>query len=275
MNGARIHLSSLRPACCPLIIGHRGASAVAPENTLAAFERALRDGADGIECDVRLARDGVPVVIHDANLRRTGLRAGRVAALSSADLAAVDVGSWFNRRYPARARAEYAGECVPTLHRVLESLRQRGAILYVEMKCTSQEAGPLAAAVVRLVRAHGLVEKAVIESFTLDALRQIKRIAPEMRTAALFERKLTRPVPSWQGIIKEAIECEANEIALHSSLVTRRIVEAARDLGLLTVVWTVDSPRWIERAASLGLHAVITNKPALMRASLTKHQTTG
>jgi glycerophosphoryl diester phosphodiesterase len=67
----------------PLIIGHRGASALAPENTLAAFERAMRDGADGIEFDVRLARDAVPVVIHDAGLRRTGLREGEVESLTS------------------------------------------------------------------------------------------------------------------------------------------------------------------------------------------------
>ncbi len=81
----------------PLIIGHRGASALAPENTLAAFRRAIADGADGIEFDVRLARDGVAVVIHDATLERTGLLKRRVANLTADELQAIDVGSWFRR----------------------------------------------------------------------------------------------------------------------------------------------------------------------------------
>src|SRR5436305_14482245 len=99
----------------PLIIGHRGAAAVAPENTLVSFARAYRDGADGIEFDVRLARDRVPVVIHDATLRRTGAHTGCVAALSAAELAATALGSCFNRRFPALARAEFMPAGVPTL----------------------------------------------------------------------------------------------------------------------------------------------------------------
>src|SRR5262245_8945252 len=81
----------------PLIIGHRGASAAAPENTLTAFAQAVALGADGIELDVRLARDGVPVVIHDASLHHTAGRKTRVAHLTSPELTEIDVGSWFNR----------------------------------------------------------------------------------------------------------------------------------------------------------------------------------
>ena len=104
----------------PLIIGHRGASALAPENTLAAFARALDDGADGIELDVRLAKDGVPVVIHDATLRRTGLTSGEVAQMTSEQLANVNVGSWFNRAHPTLAREEYEQQRVPTLADVFQ-----------------------------------------------------------------------------------------------------------------------------------------------------------
>ncbi|HEY5402272.1 MAG TPA: glycerophosphodiester phosphodiesterase family protein, partial [Pyrinomonadaceae bacterium] len=81
----------------PLIIGHRGASAVTPENTLGAFRKAIEVGADGIEFDVRLTRDGMPVVIHDDNLRRTGGRPDLIRSVSLADLTQVDVGSWFTR----------------------------------------------------------------------------------------------------------------------------------------------------------------------------------
>ena len=113
----------LRVASSPLIIGHRGASAVAPENTLAAFKRALDDGADGLEFDVRLARDRVPVVIHDATLRRTALIAGSIATLSSVELARVDVGTWFNLRFAALAQAAYSNERIATLEATVETLR--------------------------------------------------------------------------------------------------------------------------------------------------------
>ena len=121
----------------PLVIGHRGASALAPENTLIAFETALADGAAGIELDVRLARDGVPVVIHDSTLRRTGLREEAVASLASSELGQIDVGSWFNRAYPQKARADYSRQFVSTLDQVFDLLSKRhirSKIAYVEMK---------------------------------------------------------------------------------------------------------------------------------------------
>ena len=123
----------------PLIIAHRGASLIAPENTLAAFALAMESGADGIELDVRLSRDGVPVVIHDATLRRTGLREEAVARMDAKQLGEVDAGSWFNRAHPKRAREEYAREGVPTLDQVFRLLRDRDARLYVEMKFGADE----------------------------------------------------------------------------------------------------------------------------------------
>jgi glycerophosphoryl diester phosphodiesterase len=94
----------------PLIIAHRGASALAPENTLAAFRRAIADGAEGIEFDVRLAKDNVPVVIHDADLKRVGARNGSVGEYTSAELGKIDVGSWFNRQKPEKANERFAAK---------------------------------------------------------------------------------------------------------------------------------------------------------------------
>src|SRR5258707_15421788 len=108
------------PKTPPLIIGHRGASALAPENTLVAFERALADGAAGVELDVRLASDGVPVVIHDPTLRRTGLREGVVAKMRSRELREVEVGTWFNRAHPQISQSRYTGQFVPTLDQILD-----------------------------------------------------------------------------------------------------------------------------------------------------------
>ncbi|MCA1567126.1 MAG: glycerophosphodiester phosphodiesterase [Acidobacteria bacterium] len=251
----------------PLIIGHRGASAVAPENTLTAFERALDDGADGIEFDVRLARDGVPVVIHDATLRRTAGIDAQIAALSSSDLSSIDVGSWFNRRRPARALAAYTRETVPTLARVFETVAPRCRLLYVELKCDAQETTSLVERVVAEVRAHNLERRVVIESFTLAAVAEAKRIAPQLRAAAAFERRPGCPLPAARTLLKRARDCRADELALARSLVSRRTVEAARARGLQTVVWTVDHPSWVRRAGALGLRAVITNDPAKMCAA--------
>jgi glycerophosphoryl diester phosphodiesterase len=253
----------------PLIIGHRGASADAPENTLAALGRAMLDGADGVEFDVRLARDGVPVVIHDATLQRTALRPERVDALTSAELRRADAGTWFNRRFPALARDAYAAEGVPTLAEALALVGPRAAAVYVEMKCEAVGDYPrLAREVVGAVRESGFADRCVVKSFEHEALREAKRLAPDLRAAALFDLKWSRPAISAREAVARTLACGAQEISLHRALLRPSIVEAARRHGLDTIIWTADTPAWLARAVKLGLRAVITNRPALLRAEL-------
>ena len=135
----------------PLIVAHRGTSARAPENTLAAFQMAM-DGAEGIEFDVHLAKDGVPVVIHDNDLRRTGLRAERVADLTSVELAKIDVGSWFNVKHPDLADPEFSGQTVPTLIDVLDLLKDFPGLIYIELKCDEWNCVDLVTAACELIR---------------------------------------------------------------------------------------------------------------------------
>lgn len=251
------------------IIGHRGASAHAPENTLAAFALAFEVGADGIEFDVRLARDRVPVVIHDASLRRTTSTEGPVACLSSTELGQLDAGSWFNRRHPARARDKFTHARIPTLAEVFE-MQTDDKLLYVEMKCGMREMKALADEVCALVRSYNLRERVVVKSFTLEAIGEIKRLDPLIPTAALFERKLTRPAPSARHIIEQALACEADQLSLQRTLASPRILEEAARRGLKTVVWTVDDPAWIKRARAHNVHALITNDPALMCAAFSR-----
>lgn len=218
---------------------------------------------------MRLARDGVPVCIHDATLKRTALREGRVESLSSSELREVDAGTWFNLRFPALAREGFTRERVPTLAEAFESFGARASALYVEMKCDEPAAyAPLAAAVVRLVREYEMTARVVVKCFAHEAIREVKRLAPEIRTAALFEPKLSRPFVPLERIIADALACGADEISLHRSLVRRSVVEAARRHGMETLTWTVDAPSWVKRAHRLGLRAVITNRPARMRAAL-------
>jgi len=263
------------PTKQPLIIGHRGSSALAPENTMAAFRRALADGADGIEFDVRLARDGVPVVIHDATLQRVALRRDSVSMLNSADLAKCDVGSWFNRRFPALAQTGFAIEWVPTLDELFSFFTSAPALLYLEMKCSQADGPSLARQVAKRIQDYSFHDRVVVLSFDLPAVQAIKDIDPKIRTGALFQ---PRVLPPGSLILKgtmvpTALRYGADEIAPHRLLARPSILRQASAAGLKTVVWTVDNPAWLRTARQLGVHAVITNKPHLMlhaRATLMK-----
>lgn len=249
------------------IIGHRGASAVAPENTMAAFREALAVGADGIEFDVRLTRDGVPVVIHDSTLRRTGGLPHRVADLSWAEISKVDVGSWFAERR-GLPPGTFANETVPSLAELFTLFQSNNSMLYLEMKCDSPyEQRPLAEACVRAIREHSLEDRVIVECFQLPALKILKEIDPEIKTVALFEPTFTNPsVLIDQRMINQATGVGAAALALHHRLARESLVQKAKDAGLYVAVWTVDDPAWIERARTLGIDALITNDPAAMLA---------
>ncbi|MBA3354371.1 MAG: hypothetical protein H0U18_00220 [Pyrinomonadaceae bacterium] len=249
----------------PLIIGHRGASSIAPENTLAAFTCAIQDGAEGIEFDVRLSQDGVPVVIHDPTLARTGLIDGVVAELSAEVLGRTDVGSWFSRR-PNADDVDFSGEKLPSLQQVFDLFADSDALLYLEMKSQAGDGERLAAEVAGAIRKHAIAQYVVVSSFNLSQVQAVKAIYPAIRTAALFEPRVSRPATLIRGIklVKLAQDCGANEICLHHALSSSRLTEQARKSQLEVVVWTVDTPEWIERGRSRGVKALITNDPASM-----------
>jgi glycerophosphoryl diester phosphodiesterase len=251
----------------PLIIAHRGSSAVAPENTVAAFARALDDGADGIELDVRLAHDGVPVVIHDATLRRTGLTSGAIAQTSSSQLAGTDVGTWFNRAWPALAREEFASEVVPTLERVFQLAGDRKFTIYVELKSDGKRSDDLVHSVVELITRYRFQKRVVVVSFDLEALRQTKLIGSSIRTGALFAPRHGGGAGlRTERIVAMATDSGADEILLHRLIARPKLVSSAIRNNLPVVVWTVDDAGWLQRARDLGVHALITNNPAVFLA---------
>jgi glycerophosphoryl diester phosphodiesterase len=250
----------------PLILGHRGSSALAPENTLAAFARAMEDGADGLEFDVRLARDGVPMVIHDATLNRTGLVNRRVIDVDSDELRSIDVGGWFHLRpgVDQTIAGHYRGEKIPTLGDVFQMFQSNSGVLYVEMKCETKDGPVLAEQVASLIQSMKMVDRVVVESFDLVAIARIKQIDPTIRTSALFEPKLTSPRVTLQSsrVIDLALKHAADELALHHTLARSRLIQLAHQRQLEVVVWTVDDVTWIERARSFGVKALIANNPA-------------
>lgn len=248
----------------PLILGHRGASALAPENTIAAFRRSVEDGADGIEFDVRLTGDGVAVVIHDATLERTATVHRHVSQMTAAELSATDVGKWFEAQ---KGSPGFSGETVPSLQQVFDLYSENDGLLYLEMKPDAGTESELVSEVVRMIKRSNLGDRIIVECFDLPLIQRVKQLDPTIRTAALFEPKLSRPISFVRRKLAAiAHHHGADEIALHHALASPRAIENSLRLGLRVVVWTVDNSDWVPRAQALGVNGLITNNPAKLLA---------
>ncbi|HEY0458995.1 MAG TPA: glycerophosphodiester phosphodiesterase family protein [Pyrinomonadaceae bacterium] len=249
----------------PLIIAHRGASALAPENTFAAFKKAITDGAEGIEFDVRLSRDGETVVFHDATLSRLSVRKNLVSSLTAEELRAIDVGSWFAKR-KSNATGDFSAERIPTLKETLDFLKDFTGLIYIELKCRESETEKLVKAVCEIVSGSPLLPQIIVKSFQLEAIPRVRRRCPEVKTAALFAPKIMTILRKEKRLVNIAYELGADMISVHFSLATRKLMKKAEKRNLPVTIWTADNPRWVRRAFDLGLFAVITNNPAVLLA---------
>lgn len=262
MKAAQAIGSIISETSKPLIVAHRGSSAAAPENTLAAFQRAIEDGAEGIEFDVRLSKDGIPVVFHDTNLRRMAQMDHAVAALTAHELSLIDAGSWFNRIYPERADAGFARETVPTLAATLDFLKGYNGYVYIELKSADGEIEKTARAVCEVIKDSPIKEQLIVKSFRLMSIPIVRSMAPGVRTAALFAPKVMAILRKEKHLVKLAAEFGADELSIHYSLATKKLMRRAKRRGLPVTIWTADNPRWVKRAVRLGMKAIITNDPA-------------
>jgi glycerophosphoryl diester phosphodiesterase len=250
----------------PLIIAHRGASALAPENTIIAFKKAIESGADGIEFDVRLTKDEIPIVFHDATLKRVSNKAVHISKLYLEDLQRVQkIGEWFNRRFPTKANEEFLKEKIPTLEELLNFLRDFQGKIYLEIKGTEKQTLVLSEKIKKIVESSHLSQQIVFKSFRLNAIKRLKEILPKARTAALFAPKIIT-LSRKTKIIQKATESSADEISIHYSLATEKFIRTAKASGFYVVIWTVDHPRWIQKALKTGIHALITNDPTKLIA---------
>ena len=223
------------------IYAHRGASAQAPENTLAAFRRALDAGADGIELDVHLAADGVPVVIHDETLERTTDGVGPVAGCTVEELQSLDAGTWFDPLF--------AGEQVPTLAETMNLLAGR---LRVNIEIKEARAG---LAVLDLLK-HFPQADVVVSSFNYGVLARLRREAPQLPLAVLQERG------NWRWGLARAEALRARAYHPHIDLVSRPLLAACRRLQLPVLPWTVDDPSAVRSLARQGVDGLFSNDPA-------------
>lgn len=229
----------------PLVFAHRGGSALAPENTIAAFDKGLACGADGLELDVHLSRDGRVVVHHDRTLDRMTTLRGPIADRSADEL----------------ARAQ-----VPTLADVLA--RYRDARVIVELKVDSAE---LALAVVDLVRRADAVDRVCLGSFGLRGLRAARAAEPAVATSAAREEvrwALYRSRVRWPAKRGGFHGYQIPEFAGTTRIVSPRFVEHAHEAGLGVQVWTVDTEADARRLLGWGVDALITDRPdVIVRAA--------
>lgn len=268
----------------PLVIGHRGAAGLAPENTLAAFRLAIALGVDGVEMDVQLSADGYPVVIHDARVNRTTNGKGTVSRLPLEQLQRLDAGSWFERRRIRRSRvpptarrksaetgdspANFSGEPLPTLEAALVLLSAaRLDRIYVELKARRGNEQALVDAVLSLVRKLQVERSVTLLSFDHEIVRRAKEIEGKIRTAATFPAGRRRLI-STRSIIRAAESAKVDEVALHIGIVTRRTVEALHERGFSVSGWTANSRLTMRRLAACGVDSIMSDFPGRLREVL-------
>lgn len=235
----------------PWVIAHRGASRDRPENTIAAFDEALRQGCDGIELDVQLSRDGVPVVYHDKTLTRAGGGRRRVAQLALRELVALDAGNRFDARY--------SGQRIPVLEEVLERCGRRTR-LFVEIKTREGRAAAdrhllLARTVARLVRKMKLENRVWVLSFDAGLLAACAREAPRLRPV-LNLRPPSRLTPTLRRRLATLHALSADVRTL-----TGTFADGVRRAGRPLFVFTCNTPRRAERALAVGPAGVMSDRP--------------
>jgi glycerophosphoryl diester phosphodiesterase len=232
----------------PEIIAHRGYSARAPENTLAAMELALQVGAPALEFDIRATRDGVPVLFHDETLERTTSGRGRIADLSLRELSELDAGSWFSD--------EFVNERVPALAEVLQATSNRANRLYVELKPGGLTPRQLRQVVEELTL-HGFTHNSVVMSFDWSLLDGVRGLSPEITLAFLaddesaFRRALQRAVAAGNALV----DCNYRIL-----LANPELSDLAEQAGLELAVYTVNDTGAAAALLRQGVRRITTNE---------------
>ncbi len=233
----------------PWVIAHRGASAVAPENTMAAFRRAQAMGADCIETDLHLSRDGRLVIVHDATLERTTNGSGPVKNHTLAELRELDAGRWFGE--------DFAGERLPTIDELLEFAGPADLSLYLEIKGGAGYG--VERAVISALRGRKESKAAVVLCFDPSVLDRIHQLDRLLMTGLLFD---SDPAEN----VREAVRVGARQIGPRGDCITPELIADAHRRGLKVVAWTINEPAQMRALASAGVDGIITNHPDRLAA---------
>lgn len=236
-------LNQQSPAGRCIVIAHRGASGVAPENTLAAVRAAVEAGADACELDVRATKDGYLVLLHDAILDRTTDGAGLLQESTLAAVRMLDAGAWMER--------PHAGERVPTLREVLDELKGSPCEAVVELKESREAEGA-----VREIKESGMMARSVVISFDGECLHELTRSEPRLRIGLLVDEELSETARERaDALAARAKACGAGILDLHHSMLDEHLIRNLHRLGLLVWAWAVNDPARLTYSADGGLTA--------------------
>ncbi|EIT87295.1 glycerophosphoryl diester phosphodiesterase family protein [Fictibacillus macauensis ZFHKF-1] len=233
------------------IYGHRGASAHCPENTMAAFVKALACGADGIELDVHLTKDRIPVIIHDDQVKRTTNGKGWVKHLSLDEIKRLDAGSWFS---PA-----FKTEKILTLQEFLEWIAPTSLFLNIELKNNTVEYEGMEALVYNLVQTYEMKERTIYSSFNHYSLVQMKKIDESVETATLYSSALYKP---WAY----AKSLGASSVHPHYKTLKPAIIQQLKAHGIGIRPYTVNQEKWLTYFFQQNIDAIITDSPDVAHA---------
>jgi glycerophosphoryl diester phosphodiesterase len=236
-----------------LIIAHRGASGNAPENTLAAFRKAVALGATFIETDLHLSRDARFVAIHDATVNRTTNGQGAVHDMTLADLRKLDAGSWFG--------SEFTGERIPTLEEILEFSKKNDVVFYLEIKPGAAWGGEHA--LIGALRESGEIPRVVVISFDAEIVLNLRKIEPTLMTGLLYDGQIENP-------LDKAVEIGSRQLAIRGDLVTPAMIAQAKKKDLQMVCWTVNHPAHMRMLAAAGVDGIMTDYPDRLVAAVRK-----
>ncbi|MDE0584613.1 glycerophosphodiester phosphodiesterase [Planococcus sp. A6] len=243
-----------------LLIAHRGASAIAPEHTLASYQLAMDMGADFIEIDLQMTKDGVLVAFHDDTVDRTTDGSGKVTEMDLADLKALDAGSWFNAEKPGRAKDEYVGIQVPTLEEIFTAFGD-SANYYIETKQPA-ESEEMEEKLLELLDQFGLLDeslpkgKVIIQSFSSESLKTIHELDDDIPLIQLIDdSKQVIPSPETFELYSEY----AVGIGVSHRKADEAYINAAREAGLLVHPFVVDKLAEGKKLKSRGATGIFTN----------------
>lgn len=237
-----------------IVVGHRGSSGDAPENTIASFSKAIDDCADMIEADIQMSRDGQIMVIHDKTLERTTNGSGLVKDFTLDELKKYDAGGWFDKRYE--------GERIPTLDELIELIKGK-AYLNIEIKSKENDhTTEIIDKVIEIVEKHDYTNATLFASFNYEYLKYIKTISSDYRCAAVKIPQLdTTPSEISQETGCEGFICSVGEL-------NDEIVADSEQNGIIIGVYSVDSDEELAEALRFNVKALATNFPAKIIASL-------
>jgi glycerophosphoryl diester phosphodiesterase len=241
----------------PLVIAHRGASAYAPENTLSAIQKAVDLGADAVEIDVRMTKDGELVAIHDKSVSRTTNGKGAVNEYTLSEIKMLDAGSWFDE--------SFKNEKIPTLDEVL-SIIDSSLTLIIEIKDDSRNLSRMIDKVIRTVRKNSPQKKIILKSFNTKVLERIRRFAPEIQLIYVYGIRI--PFLNFSigtGIsFQDLFTLNVDYLQPHSLLLSQDFVREAQANGYKIIAWDVDGENKMKRMIRIGVDAIETGYPDLL-----------